>query len=107
MKNLLLLPLVLILASCTTMSGMPTTCYQKAAIAEVSISEAYERLIAAVHSGMMVMEDGKKAYDLINLSNNLLDQATAMCGLDNVMAADYVLQAMRALNKALLYMGEV
>ena len=105
MKRLLLIPLLLILASCATGTTPPTTCYQNAAIAEASISTAYDRLYAAVVSEMISRESAIEALEWLGLANILLDDATNMCSKDELLSGDYVVQALKALNEALLFIG--
>lgn len=106
MKKILLLSAVLLLAACSTVDLKPTTCYQKAAIAEVSVSLAYDKLLMGVTTGAIDNDKAEDIYTILRITNMLLDDATTACSTNPMLAEDYIIQALTSLNKALLYIGD-
>lgn len=99
MKNLILIPLIL-LSGCSTLGVSERDCLTKAYAVELGISQSYDATTRLYLAGTLSKTNAIRAVKSIDTANALVDSAKSFCPVDTAKAAV-------ALSEAESHMAEV
>lgn len=81
---------ILILSAAVLLTGCSTNCFEKAAVAQLTIPTAYKSTADALEAGIISKGAATEALTVIDIARPIADEAGALCVIDESSALDKI-----------------